>query len=156
MRPALALLPLLLFGCAKSETPKSDSSAMTPAPAATTPAPAVTLTEADVAGTWKGIGKMAGSDSVIAHWTEICSAGTCRGTSQEAPKDTIPAKYTIMGDSAVGQSDPQTVPGMPGKVVEHWTIHPSGGKLTGTGEYRLAAKPDSVVGRFTFEGARQP
>ena len=149
MRPAFMLLPLLVVGCAKSETPKADTSAMTAAPAAT-------LTEADVAGTWTGTAKMAGTDSIIAHWTEICSAGTCRGTSQENPKDTIPATYTIMGDSAVGQSGAQTVPGMPGQVIEHWTIHPAGGKLTGPGQYNLASKPDSVVGRFTFEGSRQP
>ena len=149
MRSALLLMPLLVLGCAKSETPKADSPAMSAAPAAT-------LTDADVAGTWTGIGKIAGTDSIIAHWTEICSAGTCRGTSQEDLKDTIPATYTIMGDSVVGQSDARDIPGMPGKVVEHWTIHPSGGKLTGTGAYTLASKPDSVVGRFTFEGTKQP
>ena len=149
MRSAFMLLPLLVVGCAKSETPKTDSTAMTAAPAAT-------LTEADVAGTWTGTAKMAGTDSIIAHWTEICSAGTCRGMAQENMKDTIPATYSIMGDSVVGQSDAQTVPGIPGKVIEHWTIHPSGGKLTGTGQYTLVSKPDSVVGRFTFEGTRQP
>lgn len=149
MRSALWLIPLLVLGCAKSETPKTDSSA-------TAAAPAATLTEADVAGTWTGTAKIAGTDSIIAHWTEICSAGTCRRTSQENLKDTVPATYTIMGDSAVGQSDARDVPGMPGKVVEHWTIHPSGGKLTGTGQYTLASKPDSVVGRFTIEGAKQP
>lgn len=149
MRSAFVMIPLLVIGCAKSETPKADS-------AATTAAPAAKLTDADVSGTWTGIGKIAGTDSIIAHWTEICSAGTCRGTSQENLKDTIPATYTIMGDSVVGQSEAYAMPGMPGKVVEHWTIHPSGGKLTGTGQYTLASKPDSVVGRFTFEGAKQP
>jgi len=150
MRPALMLLPLLVLGCAKSETPKSDSTAMAAAPAAT-------LTEADVAGTWTGTAKMAGTDSIISHWTQICSGGTCRGTSQEAVKDTIPSTYTIMGDSAVGQTQPYTAPGIPGgQVVDHWTVHISGGKVTGTGHYALASKPDSVVMRYTFEGARQP
>lgn len=148
MRPALMLLPLLVFACAKSETPQSGSTA-------TAAVSAATLSEADVAGTWTGTGKMAGSDSVISHWTQICASGTCRETSQET-KDTIPSTYTIMGDSAVGQSQPHTVPGMSGQVVEHWTIHPTGGTLTGTGYYTLASKPDSVVARVTFEGAKQP
>ena len=150
MRAALILLPLLVFGCAKSETPKSDSTAMAAAPAAT-------LTEADVAGTWTGTAKAAGTDSVISHWTQICSAGTCRGTSQEDIKDTIPSTYTITGDSAVGQSQPHAVPGMPaGQLVDHWTIHVMDGKVTGTGNFTLASKPDSVVARYTFEGTKQP
>jgi hypothetical protein len=143
------LLPLLVLGCAKSETPKTDSSAMAAAPAAA-------LTEADVAGTWTGTSKAAGTDSVISHWTQICAAGSCRGTSQEDMKDTIPSTYTIMGDSAVGQSQPFAAPGMPGQVVDHWTVHIMAGKVTGMGHFTLASKPDSVVARYTFEGARQP
>lgn len=150
MRPALMLLPLLVFACAKSETPKTDSSAMAPPPAAT-------LAEADIAGTWTGTAKAAGTDSVISHWTQICSGGTCRGTSQEDPKDTIPSTYTIMGDSAVGQTQPYKDPAMKGaQVVDHWTVHITGGNVTGTGQFTLASKPDSVLSRYTFEGAKQP
>lgn len=99
----------------------------------------------------------AGSDSVIAHWTEICASGTCRGTSQENLKDTIPSTYNIMGDSVVGVSQQYTDPSMPGTpLIEHWTIHPTGGQLTGTGYYTLASKPDSVVARFAFTGAKNP
>jgi len=149
MRSALVLLPLLVFGCAKSESPKSDSSAMAAAPAAA-------LTEADIAGTWTGTAKAAGTDSVISHWTQICAAGTCRGTSQEDLKDTIPSTYAIVGDSAVGQTQPYNAPGMPGQVVDHWAVHPENGKVTGTGRFTLASKPDSVVARYTIEGTRQP
>jgi hypothetical protein len=148
MRRALLLLPLVVLGCAKTETPQSGSA---------TQAAAVKLTEADVAGTWSGTAKLAGSDSVIAHWTEICAGGTCRGTSQENLKDTIPSTYNIMGDSVVGVSPQYTDPGMGNTpIVEHWTIHPANGQLTGTGYYTLASKPDSVVARFTFTGARKP
>ena len=148
MRPTLLLLPLLVLGCAKSETPQSGSA---------TQAAGVKLTEADVAGTWSGTAKMAGSDSVAQHWTEICAGGTCRGTTQEQPKDTIPSTYTIAGDSAVGVSPQYTDPNMPGgPIVEHWTIHPTGNQLTGTGYITLASKPDSVVARFTITGARKP
>lgn len=149
MRPALMLLPFLVLACAKSETPKSDSTAMSAAPGAT-------LTEADIAGTWTGTAKAAGTDSVISHWTQVCSAGTCRGTSQEDPKDTIPSTYTIMGDSAVGQTQSYTAPGMPGPIVDHWTVRIASGKVTGAGQFTLASKPDSVVARYTLDGAKQP
>jgi hypothetical protein len=150
MRAALVLFPLLVIACAKSETPKTDTTAMAAAPAAT-------LTEADVAGTWTGTAKAAGTDSVISHWTQICGGGTCRGTSQEDMKDTIPSTYTIMGDSAMGQTQPYKNPAMKGtEVVDHWTVHVSGGKVTGTGQFTLASKPDSVLARYTFEGAKQP
>ncbi len=149
MRSALMLLPLLVFACAKSEKPQSATASVTPAGSAT-------LTEADVAGTWKGTAKAAGTDSVISHWTQICSAGTCRGTSQEDPKDTIPSTYTIAGDSAVGQSQPFAPPGMPGQIVDHWTVRIANGKVTGAGRYTLASKADSVVARYTIDGARQP
>lgn len=150
MRTALMLLPLLVLGCAKSETPKSDSTPMAAAPAAT-------LSEADIAGTWMGTAKLAGTDSVISHWTQICAAGTCRATSQEDMKDTIPSTYTITGDSAVGQTQAFSAPGMKGgQVVDHWTVHISSGKVTGTGYFALASKPDSVVTRYTIDGAKQP
>jgi hypothetical protein len=150
MRSALLLLPLLVLGCAKSETPKTDTSAMAPAPAAT-------LAESDIAGTWTGTAKAAGTDSVISHWTQICGGGTCRGTSQEDMKDTIPSTYTIMGDSAVGQTQPYKDPGMKGaEVVDHWTVHIASGNVTGTGHFTLASKPDSVLARYTFTGAKQP
>jgi hypothetical protein len=149
MRAALILLPLLVFGCAKSENSQSSST-----PAAS--AGGATLTEADVAGTWTGTAKAAGTDSVIAHWTQICSAGTCRGTSQEDPKDTIPSTYTIMGDSSVGQTQPYMAPGMPGQIVDHWSVHIANGKVTGSGRFTLASNADSVVSRYTIEGTRQP
>ena len=149
MRPALMLLPFLVLACAKSETPQSDSTAMT--------AGGAMLTEADLAGTWTGVAKIAGTDSIISHWTQICAAGTCRGTSQEDMKDTIPSTYTIMGDSSVGQTQPYVAPAMgAAQVVDHWTARIAGGKVTGTGHFTLASNPDSVVSRYTFEGAKQP
>ena len=148
MRTTWSLIPLLVLACAKSETPQSG---------AATQSGSATLSDTQVAGTWTGTAKMVGSDSVIAHWTEICAGGTCRGTSQENLKDTIPSTYKIMGDSVVGVSQQYTDPAMPGgPIVEHWTIHPTGGQLTGTGYYTLVSKPDSVLARFTFTGAKNP
>lgn len=150
MRRLLVLVPLII-ACAKTETAQTDSSA---AMAAAMPA---ALTEADVAGTWTGTSKMEGSDSVAAHWTQVCAAGTCRGTSAEAPKDTVVSTYTLMADSAVGVSSPYKDPTMKGmEIVDHWVVRIQGGQATGHGMFTLASKPDSVVARYTFEGARAP
>jgi hypothetical protein len=149
MRRAFVVIPLLV-GCAKTETAKVDSTMMTPPAAAA-------LTEADVAGTWKGTSMIAGTDSVIAHWTQVCASGTCKGTTTEAPRDTITSTYTIMADSAVGVSQPFTDRTMPvGQLVDHWTVRLRDGRATGTGYMTLASKPDSVVARYRFEGTRGP
>lgn len=146
MRRFLLAVPLV-FACAKAETPPADSAAMA------TPA----LTEADVAGTWTGTIMMEGSDSVMAHWTDICGAGTCRLTTQESPKDTVSSTYVIAGDSAVGTSPAYADPQMGGTMVtDHWVARVSGNTVTGTGMMRLADKPDSVVMRYRFTGTRQP
>ena len=153
MRRTFLLIPLLV-ACAKTETQKTDSATMA-APAAATPAP---VTEADIAGTWTGTAMAQGTDSVISHWTQVCGGGTCKGTSTESPKDTVTATYTIAGgDSTMGVSQPQTIPGVKGKIIDHWTTHNSApGKVTGTGMFTLASKPDSVVMRYRFEGTRNP
>lgn len=148
MRRALMLIPFVI-GCAKTETAKVDSATMAPPVAAA-------LTEADVAGTWKGTAMMAGTDSVFAHWTQICAAGTCKGTTEGA-KDTVVATYMLMADSAMGTSQPYTNPAIKGgKVIDSWTLHLKDGKVSGTGMLSLASKPDSVLMRYRFEGSRAP
>lgn len=146
MRRAIVLVPLLV-ACAGNETAQSDSAAMAPA----------ALTEAQIAGTWTGVATVAGTDSVIAHWTQVCGNGTCRGTSQEAPNDTIPSTYTLMADSSVGQTSPYADPTMPGvQIVDQWTARVSGDSVIGTGRFVLASNPDSVLVRYTFRGTRRP
>jgi hypothetical protein len=147
MRRVLLLIPLLI-GCAKTETADTDS--------AMAPAMATALTDADVAGTWKGTSMMAGSDSVVAHWTQVCGGGTCRGTSEES-KDTVVSTYTLSGDSAIGVSQPYVDAAMPGvQVIDNWVVHLQGGTATGTGRMTLASKPDSVVFSYRFQGSRVP
>lgn len=149
MRRAFLLISLLV-ACAQTDMAETDSAAMAAAPAAT-------LTEADVAGSWSGLATLAGTDSVIAHWTQVCGSGTCRGTSQEAPNDTVMATYTIMADSVVGQSTPFVDPSTPGvEIVDHWAVHFSGDSVTGMGRFVLASNPDSVVGSYMIRGARNP
>ena len=157
MRRLAKLIPVvaLLVACTKSETPATDTAAaMAPAPA---PAPApMTVSDADVSGTWTGTSTAPGSDSVVNHWTQVCSAGACKGTSTES-KATIASTYTLAGDSAVGVSQPFNGEGpMKGmKLIDHWTVHFNGTNATGTGMMTLASKPDSVVMRYAFTGSKK-
>ena len=155
MRRTLILLSVaaVALACAKKEeAPAADTAAaMAPAPA---PAP-VALTDADVAGTWEGTSTAMGSDSVIAHWKQVCAGGKCTGTSTENPKQTAHSTYTVAGDSAVGTTEPYTMAGIKGgKVIDTWTVHFNGESASGTGAFKLASKPDSVVMAYKFTGNR--
>jgi hypothetical protein len=112
------------------------------------------ITDADVAGTWKGTNMPVGSDSVIGHWTQVCGAGSCKGTT-EGSKVTVNSTYTLAGDSAVGMSTPYDDPGMKKKVIDTWIVHFNGDNATGTGAMKLASKPDSVLMRYSFTGSRK-
>lgn len=157
MRRVLRLIPVVFaaVACTKSETPANVATVDTGMAPAAAPAAAPAVTEADVAGTWKGTSMPMGSDSVVGHWTQVCAAGTCKGTSEES-KLTIVSSYTLAGDSAVGVSKPYTDPGYKGgKVIDTWVVHFSGDNATGTGAAKLASKPDSVVMAYHFTGTRQ-
>ncbi len=154
MRRTLNLIPVVLavMACAKTETPPADTTAAIAPETAPPMAPA--LTEADVAGTWKGTSKPMGSDSVISKWTSVCAAGSCKGTS-EGSKVTVQWAYTIAADSSVGVSQPYSAPDVKGgKVIDTWVARVQGDNVTGTGAMTLASKPDSVAMRYTFAGSR--
>jgi hypothetical protein len=150
MRRVWILIPVaaVAFACAKKETPPAtDTTAMAPAPA-------VTVTDADVAGTWKGSSWMVGTDSLVGTWTQVCGAGACNG-GMDTSKVKVKATYTLAGDSAVGESEPMAEPSMKGaKVVDTWIVHFAGDSATGTGAMRLASNRDSVVMRYHFAGHR--
>lgn len=151
LAPAVAIPLLVTLACSSGEKAAADSAAASPAVAAMSAA----LTDADVAGTWAGTAKAEGSDSVFVHWTQVCGSGACTGTAQEAP-DTVRSTYRIDGDSVVGATGAYADPTMGGaKVIDNWVLRIAQGKLTGHGRYVLAEKPDSVVMRYTFEGARK-
>jgi hypothetical protein len=147
MRRYLLVVPFL-FACAKGENATADSAAAAMAPAA--------LTEADLAGTWTGTATMEGTDSVFAHWTQVCANGTCRGTTTESPKDTVVSSYVIAADSSAGTSVPLAQPGITGMVIDHWVVRVNGNQATGTGRFTLVDKPDSVVMRYRFSGTKAP
>ena len=148
MRRLFLVIPLV-FACAKSDAPKPDAGA----PAPTAPA---ALTEADLAGTWKGTTMPVGSDSVVGRWTQICAAGACKGIT-EGSKDTAMSTYVLAGDSSTGVSAPYTDPTIKGgKVISHWVVRLTNGMATGTGHFNLASKPDSVLIAYHFAGSRAP
>ena len=148
MRRYLLVLPFV-FACAKGEEMPADSAAMAAAPAA--------LTEADVAGNWSGNLMMEGSDSVVATWTEVCGVGTCRLVVSTAPKDTVVGTYVIAGDSVTYTVAAHPDPSLGGAMITEAGIgRINGGQLTGSGQARLAAKPDSVVMRYRFTGTKTP
>ena len=96
------------------------------------------------------------SDSVIAHWTQVCAAGKCKGTSQE-DKLTINSSYTLAGDSAVGMAEPFSNPAIlkSGKIIDTWVVHFVGDSAKGTGSMKLASKPDSILMDYRIAGARK-
>jgi hypothetical protein len=154
MRRTLILLSVaaVAVGCAKKEEapPADTAAAMAPAPVAV-----VAITDADVSGTWEGTSTPMGSDSVVAHWKQVCGAGKCTGTSTENPKQTAHASYTVSGDSVVGTTEPYTMAGIKGgKIIDTWIVHFNGESASGTGAMKLAAKPDSVVMAYKFTGSR--
>ena len=148
MRRLLLAIPFMI-ACAKSETPPADSAAAAVGPAA--------LTDADISGTWSGTAMMEGTDSIIAHWTQVCGGGTCRGTSQEAPGDTLVSTYVLEADSSRGTTQPYVDKTMGGiSVIDHWVVRVSGNQVTGTGHFTLASKPDSVLARYRIVGSKSP
>ncbi len=160
MRRAKNLIPVVLVvvaigACAKTESPPADTAqggaVMAPEPA---PEMAQAVTEANVAGTWTGTSMPVGSDSVISKWTQVCAAGSCKGTSEGSPL-TVKSTYTLAGDSAIGVTESYSEPSLKGgKVIDRWVSRVSGDNVTGTGEMKLASKPDSVVMRYRFSGSR--
>jgi hypothetical protein len=61
----------------------------------------------------------------------------------------------VAGDSAVGTTEPYTNPDVKaGKIIDTWTVHFNGESASGTGAFKLASKPDSVVMAYKFTGNR--
>ena len=148
MRRIMLLIPIL-FACGRSETPAADTATVAAAPAV------VALTEADLAGTWSGTSTYEAPDTGSVKWTQVCAAGTCKGMI-EGIKDTVMSTYVISGDSTIGTGATTIDPVTKKKITDHWVVHLRDGKVVGTGENRLADKPDSVVHRYRFEGSRAP
>ena len=147
----LLLLAALLAACAKTETPKVDTTAVAPAVAA--PAP---LTTADVSGTWTGMNMAEGSDSVLNRWTVESANGTDGKLTFQGVKTSVSFTSVLAGDSLVATSAPFTNPATPKapQVTFRSVGRMKDGKLVGTSVTMLAAKPDSIVQRSRWEATR--
>ena len=148
------LLAALLVGCAKAETPATDTAAPAMAPAAP-----VALTPADFAGTWNGTTKMAGTDSVISKWVVKSTSDSTGTLTYEGTKTTVPFKTTYSADSSIVVSEAFTSPsakkGAP-KVMFKSIGRIQNGQLVGTADIVLASKPDSVLAKHTFSATKAP
>ncbi|MGQ0650401.1 MAG: hypothetical protein ACT4P7_22905 [Gemmatimonadaceae bacterium] len=113
------------------------------------------MSEATVAGTWRGTTILEGSDSVLARWTHVCGTGQCKSTIDGSP-ETIPSVYHISGDSAFGTTPIYDDPVLKARVFDSWVLRWKDGKIVRTGVLKLGDKPDSVVLRYRFEGSRAP
>jgi hypothetical protein len=72
-----------------------------------------------------------------------------------------PVDYAIKldADSAIATSQPYTDPTLPKgtpKVVFRSVARMKDGKLVGTSNLMLASKPDSVIGKATWEATKAP
>jgi hypothetical protein len=148
------LLAVLVAACAKKETPAADTAAAAPPPP---PAPAA-MTPADLRGTWNGTSKREGTDST----TTFTVVSTSDSTGKFVPagsKDSVAFTTKYDADSAIVTSAPYTDPTM-GKKAPKVTFRSiarvKDGKLVGTATVMLASKPDSVIGKSTWEATKAP
>ena len=150
----LFILAVAVVACSKQEAPATDTAAAAPAPP---PAP-VAMTAADLAGTWTGTTKREGSDSVTAV-TFGSSSDSTGWITFAGSKDTTKFTTKFDADSSMSMSGPYKDPSMgknPPMVMFRSGAHKKDGKLVGTATIVLASKPDSVIGRATWEGSKVP
>ena len=96
----LSLSAVALLACAKSETPKADTTTPAAAPAPAPAAPTISL--ADVAGTWEGKVMPMDKDTTLTTTTVVATA-TTDGWSMKLPNgETVPLTVgAVEGDSII-------------------------------------------------------
>lgn len=154
MRKAI-LLAAFLVACTKAEAPPSDTAAA----AAPPPAPPAKLTPAELAGSWNGVSKLEGTDSVVARWvttstTDSTGTLTYAGTTTAVAYARMFDADSVMMTSAAFAA-PGAKKGAP-KVQFRSVGRLVDGKFVGHSMTVLAAKPDSVLSRRTFEATKTP
>jgi hypothetical protein len=153
MRKVL-LIAVAVVACSKAETPATDTAAAAPAPP---PAPAL-LTAADVRGVWNGTSKREGTDSTVA-FTVISTSDSTGKIVFANLKDSVSTTSKFDGDSVIVTSASYKDPAAPKNappVIFRSVGRLKDGKLVGTASIMPAAKPDSVVGRATWEATKAP
>jgi len=155
MRKSMLLAALVVVACSKEEAPVIDSAAT----AAPPPAAPAALTAADVSGTWNGTSKEEG-DTTVNRFTVTGAPGDSVGKFiAEGSKDTVTFTRRLDADSmmvtSVAYTDPSLPKGSP-PVMFKAVGRLKDGKLVGTSMLVVASKPDSVLGRSTWEATRAP
>jgi len=158
MRKVLLLaVATIAVGCAKKETPATDTAAAAPAPAPAPPPPAP-LTAADIKGTWNGTSKREG-DTTTTAFTVTSTTDSTGKLTFASTKQSVDYNVTFNADSMVATSKPYNDPAMP-KGAPKVTFHSIGrlkdGKLVGVAHLMLASKPDSVVATANWEATKAP
>jgi hypothetical protein len=149
------LAALVVAACAKEEAPATDSAAT----AAPPPAAPAALTGADLVGTWNGIAKAEGTDSVVNRFTAVRSTDSTGMLISEGQKDSVAYTVRYDADSMIATSAAYTDAGLPKgtpQVMFRSIGRLKDGKLVGTSSLMLASKPDSVIARSTWEATRTP
>ena len=148
------LLALLVAACAKKE-PAPDTTTPAPPPP---PPPPPALTAADVKGTWKGTAKAEGDTTTHSFTVTSVNDSTAKLTDDKTKKS---VEYALKfdADSMIGTSKPWNDPSLPKgtpKVIDRAVGRLKDGKLVGVGTIVLASKPDSVLGKSTWEATKAP
>lgn len=147
------LFAALLVACAKADAPPADTVA------AMAPAPTPKITAGDLRGSWNGVSKAEGTDSVTSTWIAnhaTDSTGTLTYTGTTAPVAFVTAlDADSMMITSVAFVPPGAKKGAP-KVQFRSVGRLVGGKLVGKAMTVLAAQPDSVTSRRTFEATKAP
>jgi hypothetical protein len=149
------LLALIVAACAKKEQPATDTTTPAPPPP---PPPPPALTAADVKGTWNGEAKREG-DTTTTKWTVTSVTDSTSKITFAANKATVDFSTKFDADSMIATSKPYNDPALP-KGAPKVTFRSIGrlkdGKLVGTATIMLASKPDSVLGKSTWEATKAP
>ena len=151
MRKVL-FLAVAVAACAKTETPAADTAA------AAAPPPPAALTAADMRGTWNGTTKREGTDST-ATFTVVSTSDSTGKIVFGGSKDSVDFTTKFDADSSIVTSAAYNDPALPKqapKVVFRSVGRLEGGKLVGTASVMLASKPDSVIGKSTWEATKAP
>ena len=151
MRKVL-FLAVAVAACAKTETPAADTAA------AAAPPPPAALTAADMRGTWNGTTKREGTDST-ATFTVVSTSDSTGKIVFGGSKDSVDFTTKVDADSSIVTSAAYNDPALPKqapKVVFRSVGRLEGGKLVGTASVMLASKPDSVIGKSTWEATKAP
>jgi hypothetical protein len=149
------LIAAIVVACAKKEAPPADTATPAPPPP---PPPPPALTAADVKGTWNGTSKIEG-DTATNTFTFTNATDSTGKVTFTKTKTSVDYTAKLDAASVVATSKPYKDPGLP-KGTPNVTFRSVGrmkdGKMSGTVALMLASKPDSVIGKGTWEATKAP